>query len=325
MNMRHIPIFGLAMLLAVSCNGRQNKTGEKTAHTEPQQSEQTPAAAFRIPQAPKMLGNGEEAAEFYAEHFWDDFDFADSTFVDSEQVTESAFAQYLQIVSNVPYDIAAKSLKSMLERAEVSKPMYDYLCGLSEKYLYDPNSPLLNEELFIVVLESQIGSGILQDYEKIRPRELYKMALKNRVGTQAADFTYTLASGAQGTLYGIRAPMTIIFINNPGCPACKEVRENISASRLLSALIADGTIKVLAIYPDEDLTEWRNYAPNMPSDWINGYDKSLAMREKELYDLKAIPTVYLLDTNKKVILKDCMSVPVMEQTVYYLLNQNQTR
>lgn len=56
--------------------------------------------------------------------------------------------------------------------------MYEYLCGLYEKYLYDPNSPLLNEELFIVVLESQIDSDILQDYEKIRPRELHKMPLK---------------------------------------------------------------------------------------------------------------------------------------------------
>ncbi len=323
--MKNITIIGLVMLLAVSCTGRRNNTEDKTRHTETEQNAPHAAEAFRIPQPPKMLGNGPEAAEFYAEHFWDNFDFKDSTLIDSEQVTEPAFAQYLQVVSSVPYDSAVKSIKSMLGKAQASKPMYEYLCGLYEKYLYDPNSPLLNEELFIVVLESQIDSDILQDYEKIRPRELHKMALKNRVGTQAADFTYTLASGAQGTLYGIRAPLTLIFINNPGCPACKEIRESISASQFLSGLIADGTIKVLAIYPDEDLTEWRNYAPNMPAEWINGYDKSLAMREKELYDLKAIPTVYLLDSHKKVILKDCMSVPIIERAAYYLLNQNQTK
>ena len=317
------------MLLAVSCNSRRNNTDDKAKQPETQQTQQMQTAesqasapSFKIPQAPKMLGGGPEAAEFYAEHYWDEFDFSDTLFISAPEVMESAFGQYLQIISRVPYDSAAESIKAMLRRAETCKPMYDHLCGLYEKYLYDPNSPVLNEELFIVVLESQIGSGILQDYEKIRPRELHKMALKNRMGTKAADFTYTLASGKQGTLYGIKAPLTIIFINNPGCPACKEIRESISASQFLSGLIADGTIKVLAIYPDEDLTEWRNYAPNMPAEWINGYDKSLAMREKELYDLKAIPTVYLLDANKTVILKDCMSVPVIEQTAYYLLNQN---
>lgn len=322
--MRKISIVCLSALLSVCCTGRQNKTAENDLHPEQNIQEQASSPRpFAVPKAPKMLGNGPEAAVFYAEHFWDEFDFSDTLYVNSEQVTETAMAEYINILSGVEYPTAARSIARMLEKAQVSKPMYDYLCGLYEKYLHDPNSPLMNEEYFITVLESQTGSPILEDYEKIRPRELLKMALKNRVGTQAADFTYTLASGAQGTLYSIKAPMTLIFINNPGCPACKEVRENISASQYLSSLIDNGTIKVLAIYPDEDLTEWRNYAHNMPSDWINGYDRSLAMRDRELYDLKAIPTVYLLDTDKRVILKDCMSVPVIEQTVYFLLNQNQ--
>jgi len=322
--MRKISIVCLSALLTVCCTGRQNKQAESEAGSKQNTQEQSHSQlSFPVPQAPKMLGNGPEAAEFYAEHFWDRFDFTDTLYVNSEQVMEPAMVEYIKILSGVEYPTAVSSINKMLEKAQASKQMYDYLCGLFEKYLHDPNSPLMNEEYFIAVLESQTASPILEDYEKIRPRELLKMALKNRVGTPAADFTYTLASGAQGTLYSIKAPLTIIFINNPGCPACKEIRQNISASQFLSALIEDGTIKVLAIYPDEDLTEWRNYAPNMPSNWINGYDKSLAMRDRELYDLKAIPTVYLLDTNKKVILKDCMSIPVIEQTVYFLLNQNQ--
>ena len=36
----------------------------------------------------------------------------------------------------------------------------------------------------------------------------------------------------------------------------------------------------------------------------NGYDKKLVIKEKNLYDLKAIPTLYLLDKDKKVLLKD---------------------
>ncbi len=38
--------------------------------------------------------------------------------------------------------------------------------------------------------------------------------------------------------------------------------------------------------------------------WINGYDKELTVLERELYDLKAMPTLYLLDKDKKVLLKD---------------------
>ena len=36
------------------------------------------------------------------------------------------------------------------------------------------------------------------------------------------------------------------------------------------------------------------------------------MRKEELYDLRAIPSLYLLDKDKKVLLKDCASVDMVE-------------
>ena len=55
---------------------------------------------------------------------------------------------------------------------------------------------------------------------------------------------------------------------------------------------------------DEDKEEWERHLPDFPKEWINGYDKKLVIKEKNLYDLKAIPTLYLLDKDKKVLLKD---------------------
>ena len=56
--------------------------------------------------------------------------------------------------------------------------------------------------------------------------------------------------------------------------------------------------------PDEELDEWRRHRDEFPQEWINGYDKSLTIKTQNLYDLKAVPTLYLLDANKKVLLKD---------------------
>lgn len=76
---------------------------------------------------------------------------------------------------------------------------------------------------------------------------------------------------------------------------CKTVREAISASPMLNELIERGKLKVLALFPDEDLTEWQEYRPQIPARWINAYDKGCVVRDRELYDLKAIPALYLLD------------------------------
>ena len=43
----------------------------------------------------------------------------------------------------------------------------------------------------------------------------------------------------------------------------------------------------------------------------------MKMKNDELYDLRAIPTLYLLDQDKVVLLKDCMSIPTIEQVIYY--------
>ena len=69
-------------------------------------------------------------------------------------------------------------------------------------------------------------------------------------------------------------------------------------------MIARGKVKVLAVYPDEDMKAWRDYLPHFPSAWINAYDADLKIKSAELYDLKAIPTLYLLDSNKTVMLRD---------------------
>ena len=58
------------------------------------------------------------------------------------------------------------------------------------------------------------------------------------------------------------------------------------------------------IYPDSDLEEWLAHLNGMPAGWVHGYDKGMEITQKRLYDIKAIPTIYLLDRDKNVILKD---------------------
>ena len=139
-----------------------------------------------------------------------------------------------------------------------------------------------------------------------------ELAQKNRVGTKALDFTYTLASGAQGTLYQIKSDYTLLFINNPGCHACTKTIEALKSIPMVSELIKKKKLTILSLYPDEELDEWRKHRSEFPAEWINGYDKSFTIKTKNLYDLKAIPTLYLLDANKKVLLKDATTQAIYD-------------
>lgn len=189
---------------------------------------------------------------------------------------------------------------------------------IAGKYLYDPNSPARNEEFYIPVLESMVASPSLDETEKIRPMDRLQLAQKNRPGTKALDFTYTLASGQQGTLHNLSAGHTILFINNPGCHACAEAIAGMKRSLIINQWLKENKLKILAFYTDTDLDEWQKHRPDFPGTWLNAYDKEQIVSGRNLYDLKAIPTLYLLDGDKTVILKDAP----LESIEFWLIRKN---
>ena len=82
----------------------------------------------------------------------------------------------------------------------------------------------------------------------------------------------------------------------------------------------DGTLAVVNVYIDEDVAAWREYEPNYPRAWLCGYDAAGLIRSDRLYNVRAIPSLYLLDGRKRVLMKDA---PV-ERVVSWLQNQQNT-
>lgn len=224
-----------------------------------------------------------------------------------------AYARWVALISDRPADAAP--MDSLMRRASASRPMLDYFTMLAQQVIHDPNSPLRNDEFYIPVMQAVLASPYYDEYERIGPAYDLAMASQNRLGQRANDFRYTLASGATGTLYGVKAEYTLLFINNPGCAMCKQLREQIAGSPMLSEMIERGRLKILALYPDEDLTEWRNYRDHIPASWINAYDAGCLVRENGTYDLTAIPSLYLLDSDKRVLVKDSTDVPYIEEVI----------
>lgn len=307
--MKNIAIFSFVLvILFFSCKSN-NKTGEET---NVQITETTEAKPFVLPDIPLTFTEPEQVAEFLAMHYWDNFDFTNTAYINSRDVTEKAWAEYLTILNHVPLDIARKGVSNVMNKAANNIDTFNYFANLADKYLYDPNSPYRNEEYYIPVLEAMVNSTLLDETQKIRPTNRLLMANKNRLGQKASNFTYTLNSGKQGTLYGISSEYTLLFFHNPGCHACGEISVEIQASPLLQKMLSDKKLTILTIYPDEDIAEWKNHLSEFPTQWINGYDKQQEIQNKSVYDLKAIPTLYLLDRDKNVILKDT-TIPEINQ------------
>ena len=253
----------------------------------------------------------QEQANYLRNHYWDKFDFADTLWTTKADTMEMLQA-YATYVSRLVGATNQEPIRKLMAKASVSKKMFDYFVMLSEKVLHDPNSPLRSDELYIAVLEAQLASPYYDKYEKMAPEYDLRVVSQNRIGQPANDFYYTTKSGRRSNLYSLKNDYVIVYINNPGCAMCREITEALKQSSLISELRHKGKLKILAIYPDENLDEWHKHLADMPSEWINGYDKGCHIERENLYNISAIPALYLLDKQKRVLIKDSTSVSEIE-------------
>lgn len=264
---------------------------------------------FLLPDIPKKITDVTKRTEYLSVHFWTYFDFKNSTLIKKSQVTEQALVDYINILNFLPQAKTDVSLVATLRKAEKNNAMYLHFLSLFDKYFYEPNSPFRNEERYIVVLKEVLSSSQLSNEETKRRRFQWEMIRKNRLGTKAANFKYTLPSGNSHDLYAIDSDFLILMFSNPNCHTCRSVMTQIKKSHVLRNVFSRNTssrkmLQVLTIYPDEEPQTWIEYANQTPPEWIYAYDKGAQIIQKKLYDIRATPTLYLLDKNKKVILKD---------------------
>lgn len=291
----------LAVLLSAACGSRTNRAAANQEAQTPQSQ-----SRFSLPDIPAALSSSESRAQYLALHYWDNYTFADTTLIHRPEITEQAFVDFIVILPHTDYNTATEGIQTMLRAAEAEPTgrMYEHFLELSERYLDDPNSPFRNEEYYIPVTEYILRDSRSGEFERIRPAYRLGMMRKNRIGVTAEDFAYTLRSGQTERLFYIKADFTLLYFYNPDCPNCREIAEAMKASPAINSLLESGRLAILALYPDEDLDEWRQHAGEIPASWINAYDKGAVIRETSLYDLRAIPSLYLLNDRKIVMVKD---------------------
>lgn len=270
---------------------------------------------------PSYINDREQAANYLARNFWDKF-FAmenpcskDSSAVhgvDSISFEES-FGSYARILAMADTksvaasaDILFRNLDSLASVGE-RRPLLAVM-EMAERYFYNPNSPVLDEEIYLQMLNGILAAGSLTETDKMQYEYQHRICSMNRVGTPAADFSFRqlLPGGrfADKTLYnGANGKYTLLFFNNPDCNSCADILK-ILKQPAIQTMVQEGTLSVLAMYIDEDLTAWRENRNKYPDSWIYAYDPNLVLRDNNIYGLRAIPSLYLLDNEKRVLLKD---------------------
>lgn len=170
-------------------------------------------------------------------------------------------------------------------------------------YLADPNSPFRNENQLISFLEGMLSVGSLPEAISLRAEENLRIASLNRPGSVANDFEYITRNGKKLTLHQSATDKLLLVFYDPECSHCSDILRMLMENEQLNEAVEAGKVKILAIYAEGKRDVWEKTKRELPSNWSVGYDLT-GILDKELYDLPAMPTIYLLDSDSRVILKD---------------------
>ena len=281
-------------------------------------AEQFQALPFPDVLPPAMMEDPQDRAEYMAQNMWNSLTDPSRTYpCDSLLVSgvrrtdvEQKFANWTQVLGMSSRPVAEKSVSRLYDRAlacekkDTSSNVFETFASLVDKYLFDPNSPLRDEDLYGAYASRLAAYEGYTEVQKEKYARDARLCALNKVGTKAADFRFADRRGKIRTLYGVEAPYTLLFFSNPGCEACMSIINVLKEDPQISGMISSGRLKVLNIYIDEDLDAWRSYMPVYPDEWYNGFDPDFVIRNETLYNVRAIPSLYLLDSDKTVLLKD---------------------
>ena len=261
-----------------------------------------------LPNVPATLRTPEERASYVITHFWDAMDFRDASRSHNGTFMEQNFANFISVFPYANEQARQTAVETLLDKAEADSGACVLLRDIAEKYLYEPNSPMLSEEYYILFLERFVNSTVLGEYGTLRLRRQLDAARKNRPGMTAADFAYTTREGNRTTLHQtVSDGDLLLMFYDPDCEHCKEVMAELQASEVLSSIVASGKLKILAVYSGDSHQLWQQTAASLPVDWTVGYESGV-LQDCGAYVLRAMPTLYLLDQHKTVVLKDVLPI-----------------
>lgn len=296
--------------LLTSCGSKQAKAIEDAKQS-------TSAIGYELPMpiVPDTLRSIEARANYVAAHYWDAMDFSNRQISTDTAFIEQNFANFVAILGLTEISNADKAIFRLVNSVSVDTAAFSLLATTAGKYLDEPNSPMRNEELYIYFLKYFIDSSITTDAERLRYDNRLTEAMKNRRGTRAADFNFIDSDGVTACLSEAvgKADVTLLVFYDPDCSHCKEI-----IGRIADIPLPAG-VDVLAIDAEGDRSRWDATKSTMPAGWRVGF-ATTPILDKELYSLPASPTLYLLDRDATVIMKD----PAVDEAIAFITSPTTT-
>lgn len=275
------------------------------------EAQESAVAPYQLPDIPDSLTTPDVRSEYLIEHYWDKFEVENRVYLEAPQVVEQAFVDFISIMRIASRESTMKSIDHLLERASTDGDILLLYADFAEKYLYSGQGTFVSEEAYLPFAQAVVDSKKVDKLRKLRFSYQCDVMTKNQLGMTITDFDYKLpGKDKRYSIKKLKSPYILLYINDPDCDDCSIATLRLSVSQVLLQAIREGRLVLLSLYPDGETEEWLSKVGDYPKEWTVA-----SMEEGDhCFDLRIMPTLYLLDKDKKIILRNT-SLEAVEQAI----------
>lgn len=281
-----------------------------------QAKEEKKPIEYRLPVPPPTINSSIGRSDYILQNIWKNIPLEDTLVLSQKDLFEQYLVNYISVAFIANNESYRSSISELYERADST--VLNFVKEKFSHYLDDPNSPLKYQmmdipgadpqkqsTLYYIFAMEAIKSNKTSYADRVIFQDRIELYNKNKPGQKAENFKFINSRGKKGSLWELpKRDLTLLMFYNPGCHSCEQIEAQINNNKLISSLVKDKKLQILMVYPDKNIKLWEKYLENMPSLAIVTRNYDNAINDQSLYDIRAIPTLYLLDQEKNVLLRD---------------------
>lgn len=271
---------------------------------------------FEYPVAPDDLPDLRSRTNYVMENFWQPFDFTQS--VVDQNALNHAFGVYTGSMPYADAEIVLDSSKKLIEKIKDNPGLTYQFTKAAEENLYGPRAEMWIDQIYLMFLDNLVRNKKIDDIKKAKYIEQDRILRATQPDQPLPQLKYTKKDGWKVTFKPSK-DYTIIEFGNPECHDCHLAQFQFEISASVNNMIDDGILDVAFFIPEDEDGELLKKTESFPEKWIVGK----AEDAYDFFDIRATPTIYVIDKNGKIIAKNVAAetaIGIVEESIK--LNQN---
>ena len=283
-------------------------------------------AANREIALPEFTGSEEEINDqrfrYYRRHYFDHIPLDDPRVVRTPFLHEKIDYFINKLTVQSPDSISA-SIDLILSKMDPDGDVFKiYLVYFLNTYA---KSKIVGmDAVYVHVVNNYYAKGMAPWTDEEQLSKIIQNARKLEpilIGRIAPDVQLQDQHDQTVTLHGVDAPYTVLYFWAPDCGHCKK-----SIPHLIEFYEAyrDKGVEVLAVCTklrDEVAECWEAVENRGMHIWMNAVDPLLRSRYKQIYDVRVTPKIFVLDKDKRIVMKNIGAEQLPQVMDHLLENQ----